>query len=87
MQKKLPKLQKVKTVAYFHYLIKLQKHNCKDIDALLINELQSFLLIHEQKINPQEKEEQVLKVSTKNHSTWRGGKGRGRGRGSNNCGN
>ena len=36
MQKKLPKLQKVKTVAYFHYLIKLQKHNCKDIDALYV---------------------------------------------------
>ena len=32
----------------------------KDIDALSIDKLQSFLLVHEQKINQQEKEEQAL---------------------------
>ncbi|KAF2319918.1 hypothetical protein GH714_020498 [Hevea brasiliensis] len=36
----------------------------KDIDALLIDELQSSLLLHKQKINQQEKEEQALKVAT-----------------------
>ena len=36
----------------------------KDIDALSIDELQGSLLVHEQKINQQEKEEQALKAST-----------------------
>ena len=61
----------------------------KDIDALSIDELQSSLLVHEQKINQQEKEEQALKASTENHLTPKGdrGRGRGRGRGSNDRGN
>lgn len=65
----------------------------KDIDALSIDELQSSLLVHEQKINQQEKEEQALKASTENHSTPKGdrgggrGRGRGKGRGSNDRGN
>ena len=63
----------------------------KDIDALSIDELQSSLLIHEQKINQQEKKEQILKVSTKSHPTLRGyrgqGKGKCRGRGNNDRGN
>ncbi|KAA8524643.1 hypothetical protein F0562_011066 [Nyssa sinensis] len=67
------------------------------IEELSIDELQSSLLVHEQKINQQEKEEQALKASTENHSTPRGDRGRGkgrgrgrdrgRGRGSNDCGN
>jgi len=40
----------------------------RDIDMLSIDELQSSLLIHEQKINHQEKEELALKLSTENHS-------------------
>ena len=63
----------------------------KDIDAISIDELQSSLLVHEQKINQQEKEEQALVVSAESHSTWRGGRcrgrGRGRGRGNNDRGN
>ncbi|KAA8529256.1 hypothetical protein F0562_033945 [Nyssa sinensis] len=58
-----------------------------DIEELSIDELQSSLLVHEQKINQQEKEEQALKASTKNHSTPRGDRGRGRGKGSNDRGN
>lgn len=63
----------------------------KDIDALSIDELQSSLLVHEQKINQQEKEEQALKALTKNHWTLKGdrggGKNRGNDKGSNDHGN
>ncbi|GMP48604.1 hypothetical protein CsSME_00015900 [Camellia sinensis var. sinensis] len=53
-----------------------------DADELSIDELQSSLLVHEQKINQQEKEEHALKVSSENHSTpSRVDRGRGRGRG------
>ncbi|KAA0057221.1 uncharacterized protein E5676_scaffold257G00440 [Cucumis melo var. makuwa] len=62
----------------------------KDIDNLSIDELQSSLLVHEQKVTKQEKEEQVLKASTENQSTFKGDRGRGRwrfkGRGSNDRG-
>lgn len=59
----------------------------KDIDALSLDELQSSLLVHEQKMNRSSSaEEQALKASTFNHSLnsrGRGGGGsRGRGRGS-----
>ncbi|XP_071917233.1 uncharacterized protein [Coffea arabica] len=49
----------------------------KDIDAISIDELQSSLSVHEQKINQQEKEVQALKASAESHSTWREGRGRG----------
>ncbi|KAA8547145.1 hypothetical protein F0562_003589 [Nyssa sinensis] len=53
-----------------------------DIEEFSTNELQSSLLVHEQKINQQENKEQALKASTENHSTpSRGDRGRGRGRG------
>ncbi|KAK4484803.1 hypothetical protein RD792_007398 [Penstemon davidsonii] len=55
----------------------------KDIDALSIDELQGSLLVHEQKINQQEKEEQALKTSTDNRSSAPN-RGRGRGRGNSN---
>ena len=57
-----------------------------DIEELSIDELQSSLLVHEQKINQQEKEEQALKASTENCSTLRGDRGRDRGRGNNDRG-
>ncbi|XP_062076032.1 uncharacterized protein LOC133780175 [Humulus lupulus] len=60
-----------------------------DIDELSVDDLQGSLLVHEHKLNQQEKEkkEQALKASIDNHSKpiadrGRGG-GRGRGRGSN----
>jgi hypothetical protein len=37
-----------------------------DINELSINELQSSLLIHEQKLNQQDKKEQDLQVSSSN---------------------
>ena len=40
-----------------------------DVGLLSIDELQSSLLVHEQKINQQEKEEQALKALLENHST------------------
>ncbi|KAH0652619.1 hypothetical protein KY289_030297 [Solanum tuberosum] len=57
----------------------------KDIDELSLNELQSSLLVHEQKMNRNStSEEQALKASTFIPSNYRGrcrGRGRGRGRG------
>jgi len=45
----------------------------KDIDSLSIDELQSSLIVHEQKFKRRSSEEQALKV------TYEGGRGRGRG--------
>ncbi|KAA0038936.1 Retrovirus-related Pol polyprotein from transposon TNT 1-94 [Cucumis melo var. makuwa] len=50
----------------------------KDINNLSIDELQSSLLVHEQKVTKQEKKEQVLKASTENQSTFKADRGRGR---------
>eukprot|EP00257_Ricinus_communis_P023863 XP_015583970.1 uncharacterized protein LOC107262475 [Ricinus communis] len=63
----------------FNYVVCLIEES-KDIDFLLIDELQGSLLVHEQKMNQQDKEEQALLVSFNNHR--KGGRGRGRGRGS-----
>ncbi|KAK3003670.1 hypothetical protein RJ639_018271 [Escallonia herrerae] len=54
----------------------------KDIDALSLDELQSSLLVHEQKMNRSSAiEEQALKTSTYIHSSNSRGRGRGKGRG------
>ena len=54
----------------------------KDVDELLLDELQSTLLVHEQKMNHSStSEDQALKSSTFTFSNSRG-RGRGRGRGS-----
>lgn len=53
-----------------------------DVGLLSVDELQSSLLIHEQKINQQEKEEQALKTLSENHFIpSRADRGQGRGRG------
>jgi len=60
----------------------------KDIDQLIVNELQSSLLVHDQKVREKRNEEQVLQVRHgQNSGRWRGrnnyqrgGRGRGRGR-------
>ncbi|XP_073152810.1 uncharacterized protein [Henckelia pumila] len=53
-----------------------------DVSSFSIDELQSSLLVHEQKINQQEKKEQALKFISQSHSTHgRIDRGRGRGRG------
>ena len=51
----------------------------KDIDAMPVDELQSSLIVHEQKFHKHDTEEQALKITHENRS---GGGGRGRGRGS-----
>lgn len=43
----------------------------KDIDEISLNELQSFLIVHEQKIKQQD-----LNASIGNHLMFKGGKGR-----------
>ncbi|CAL5382011.1 unnamed protein product [Camellia sinensis] len=56
----------------------------KDIDAFSLDELQSSLLVHEQKMNRRStSEEQALKASTSTHffNFRERGRGRGRGRG------
>ena len=59
----------------------------KDIDTLTIDELQSSLLVHEQRMRSHITEEQALKLTTGDQSGGRGrgrgsfrGRGRGRGR-------
>ncbi|GJZ06778.1 retrovirus-related pol polyprotein from transposon TNT 1-94 [Tanacetum coccineum] len=54
----------------------------RDLDSMTVDELQSSLLIHEQKIRRKVNDKQVLKVEN-DHST---GRGRGRGRGYSNRG-
>ncbi|KAA8545020.1 hypothetical protein F0562_019763 [Nyssa sinensis] len=49
----------------------------KDTDSMSIDELQSSLLVHEQKMNWQDKEEQALQAS----ASKGGGEGRGKGKG------
>ncbi|XP_050889194.1 uncharacterized protein LOC127094396 [Lathyrus oleraceus] len=44
-----------------------------DVDELSIDELQSSFLVHEKKINQQEKEEQALKAVSENHTISSGG--------------
>ncbi|XP_044478307.1 uncharacterized protein LOC123205423 [Mangifera indica] len=58
----------------FNYVV-CSIEESKDIDALTIDELQSSLIVYEQKFQRRNGEEQALKV------TYEGGRGRGRGRG------
>lgn len=60
----------------------------KDIDALSLDELESSLLVHEQKMNRGvSTEEHALKASTSIESSTSGGRGRGRDRGRRGRGN
>ena len=52
-----------------------------DVGLLSIDELQSSLLVHEQKLTNKKKKEQALKALSENHSTpSRADRGRGRGK-------
>jgi transposase InsO family protein len=59
----------------------------KDLDVISLDELQSSLVVHEQRMNAHNIEEHALKVTTGESSAWRGngqgfrGSNRGRGRG------
>ncbi|XP_075634654.1 uncharacterized protein LOC142607088 [Castanea sativa] len=59
----------------FNYVVCSIKES-KDTDSMSIDELQSSLLVHEQKMNRQDKEEQALQALAS-----KGGQERGRGRG------
>jgi len=62
----------------FDYVVCFIKES-KDIDILTIDELQSSLLMHEQRMSSHIKEEQALQAI---HESPSRGRGRGRGRGS-----
>lgn len=62
----------------FDYVCSIEESN--DIDEMSIDELQSSLLVHEQRLNRCTLEEQALKASTFAESTSSRGRGRGRGR-------
>ncbi|XP_019430017.1 PREDICTED: uncharacterized protein LOC109337494, partial [Lupinus angustifolius] len=65
----------------FNYVVCLIEES-KDIDQLSIDELQSSLIVHEQKFQHQVEEEQVLKINHENKFGSRGcGQGSYRGRG------
>jgi len=59
----------------FDYVVCSIKES-KDIDTLTIDELQSSLLVHEQRMSSHVEEEQALKIT---HGEQSGGRGRGRG--------
>lgn len=70
----------------FNYIV-CSIEESKDIDELSIDELESSLIVHEQKLHRQNGEEQALKVSYEERTGGRGrgrdsfrGRGRGRGR-------
>ncbi|KAB2626490.1 hypothetical protein D8674_020108 [Pyrus ussuriensis x Pyrus communis] len=59
------------TPKYDYVVCSIEEFN--DLDILSIDELQSSLLMHEQRINRHTVDEQVLKVT---HEIQRGGRGR-----------
>ncbi|GMJ12457.1 hypothetical protein HRI_004914900 [Hibiscus trionum] len=61
---------------YFARVMIVSIEESKDIDALTIDELQSSLIVHEQKFHNRNGEEQALKVTVDDRN-----RGRGRGRG------
>ncbi|KAH0696074.1 hypothetical protein KY289_013556 [Solanum tuberosum] len=66
----------------FNYVV-CSIEESKETNELSINELQSSLLIHEQKMNRQTSKEQAIQLSYNYHSSKGGGRGRGRGKGNN----
>ncbi|XP_034229616.1 uncharacterized protein LOC117638629 [Prunus dulcis] len=76
------KILRSMTTKFDYVVCSIKKSN--DVEQLSIDELQSSLLVHEQKINRSTSEEHALKVSTNSDSSasrGRCGRGRGRGRG------
>ena len=71
----------------FNYVV-CSIEESKNTDDLSLDELQSSLLVHEQKMNRSStKEEQALNASTNTHSNSSRGRGKGRGRGRGDRGN
>ncbi|XP_020235768.1 uncharacterized protein LOC109815455 [Cajanus cajan] len=74
------------TLKFDYVVCSIEESN--DIDNLSIDELQSSLLVHEQKMNIcSTMEEKALKASTNTHSNNSRGRGRGKGRGRGSRGN
>lgn len=63
----------------FNYVVCSIEESTADFSAMTIDELQSRILVHEQRMNTEVIEEQVLKVT---HGDSSNGRGRGRGQGS-----
>ncbi|XP_034203558.1 uncharacterized protein LOC117618038 [Prunus dulcis] len=77
------KVLRCMTTKFDYDVCSIDKSN--DVEQLSIDELQSSLLVHEQKINRSTFEEHALKVSTNNDSPiakGHGGRGQGHGSGS-----
>ena len=77
----IEKILRSMTPKYDYVVCSIEESN--DLDTLSIDELQSSLLVHEQRMGRHAVEEQELKVTHDNHSRGRGERGgyRGRGRG------
>lgn len=76
----IEKILRSMTPKYNYVVCSIEESN--DIDALSIDELQSSLLVHEQRMVCQEMDEQALKVSEESYTSGRGrGRGGFRGRG------
>ncbi|KAD4889104.1 hypothetical protein E3N88_21177 [Mikania micrantha] len=72
------KILRTLTEKYMYVVVSIEES--KDIERMSIDELQSTLLVHEQKFKkPEKEEEHALRVE---HADTSGGRGRGRGRGS-----
>ncbi|CAM8913065.1 unnamed protein product [Rhodiola kirilowii] len=67
----------------FNYVV-CSIEESKDIDLLSVDELQSSLLVHEQKVRKNENEDQLLKVEQDRGYWEKSSRGRGAGRGSSN---
>ncbi|KAL4568673.1 hypothetical protein LXL04_024288 [Taraxacum kok-saghyz] len=86
--KVVEKILRTLTDKYMYVVVSIEES--KDIDQMSIEELQSTLVVHEQKFKKNEREEeQALRVDAGNNSNFRGrgrgrnsyrGRGRGRGR-------
>ncbi|CAL2257013.1 unnamed protein product [Prunus armeniaca] len=81
----IKKIMRSMTAKYDYVVCSIEESN--DLDSLSIDELQSSLLVHEQRIGRHTVDEQALKVTHEVYQGGRGGRnnfrGRGRGRGRN----
>ncbi|XP_028059067.1 uncharacterized protein LOC114262852 [Camellia sinensis] len=77
------KILRSMTTKFDYVVCSIEESN--NMDELSIDELQSSLLVHEQKVNCTTSEEQALKISMNNEFSTSKGSSRGRGRGRGRC--
>lgn len=70
------KILRSMTIQFNHVVCSIEEYN--NVSSMSIDELQSSLLVHEQRMGGYKEEEQALKVTSAGKSE---GRGRGRGRG------